>query len=157
MAVHAEDESRLRERCTIVRGGAEPAAHPEWRDAETAMRATRRLLALAGTARRRIHVLHVTTAEEMELLAAHRDIATVEVTPQHLTLAAPGCYQRLEAFAQMNPPIRDAPPSRGAVAGGGGRAGRLLGSDHAPHTREEKGGPIRRARRACRACRPWCR
>jgi dihydroorotase len=138
MAVHAEDEARLKSRFTIVAGGAAPAQHPQWRDVETAVSATRRLLALARGAGRRVHVLHVSTADELPLLADARDIATVEVTPQHLTLAAPGCYEELDAFAQMNPPIRDARHREAlwrAVAEG---LVDCIGSDHAPHTREEK-------------------
>ena len=141
VAVHAEDEERLRQRYTIVAGGAHPTRHPEWRDAETAVAATRRLLALAETARRRVHVLHVSTAEEMTLLAQHRDLVSVEVTPQHLTLAAPGCYEELESFAQMNPPIREARHREAlwrAVADG---IVDCIGSDHAPHTRDEKRKP----------------
>ena len=141
IAVHAEDEPRLRARYAIVQGGADPAAHAEWRDAETAINATRRLLDLGRGVRRRVHVLHITTAEEMELLAANRDIATVEVTPQHLTLAAPGCYEELGTFAQMNPPIRDAHHRDAlwrAVADG---VVDCVGSDHAPHTRDEKKRP----------------
>ncbi len=140
VAVHAEDEARLRERLALVRGGAEVDQHPVWRDEETAIRATTRLLRLARQAGRRVHVLHITTAQEMDLLAQHKDIATVEVTPQHLTLAAPECYQRLGSFAQMNPPIRGAEHQEGlwrAVAQG---IVDVVGSDHAPHSREEKAG-----------------
>ena len=140
VAVHAEDEPRLRERLSLVRGGADVAMHPVWRDEETAIRATTRLLRLAREAGRPVHVLHVTTAEEMELLAHHKDIATVEVTPQHLTLAAPDCYEELGTFAQMNPPIREARHRDGlwqAVTAG---VVDVVGSDHAPHTREEKAG-----------------
>lgn len=141
VAVHAEDEARLRQRYTIVAGGADPLCHAEWRDVETAVKATRRLLALAESASRRVHVLHVSTAEEMTLLAQHRDLATVEVTPQHLTLQAPDCYAELDSFAQMNPPIRDARHREAlwqAVADG---IVDCIGSDHAPHTREEKKKP----------------
>lgn len=141
VAVHAEDETRLRQRYTIVAGGADPARHAEWRDAETAIAATRRLLALAEAARRRVHVLHVSTGDEMALLAAHRDLASVEVTPQHLTLQAPDCYAELDSFAQMNPPIRDAKHREAlwrALADG---LVDCIGSDHAPHTREEKKKP----------------
>lgn len=141
IAVHAEDESRLRERFTIVQGGADPAMHAEWRDVTSAVEATRRLLTLADGIGRRVHVLHVSTAEELELLAAHRDLATVEITPQHLTLAAPECYAELDAFAQMNPPIRDRRHREAlwrAVAHG---LADCIGSDHAPHTREEKKQP----------------
>jgi len=141
VAVHSEDESRLRERKAIAEERADPAAHPDWRDAETAIRATRRLLALVAETGRRVHVLHITTAQEMELLAGARDRVTVEVTPQHLTLAAPECYEVLGSYAQMNPPIREA-AHRAALW----RAVRegvvdVIGSDHAPHTREEKTRP----------------
>jgi dihydroorotase len=88
-----------------------------------------------------VHLLHVTTAEEMDLLARHRDRATVEVTPQHLTLAAPECYETLGTLAQMNPPIRAARHRDAlwkAVADG---VVDVVGSDHAPHTLEEKGRP----------------
>ncbi|MBB4285813.1 dihydroorotase [Roseospira goensis] len=141
VAVHAEDEARLRERKAIAEERADPAAHPDWRDVETAVRATRRLLALARETGRRVHVLHVTTADEMEMLAEARDLATVEVTPQHLTLAAPDCYEGLGSFAQMNPPIRNAYHRAAlwrAVTDG---LVDVIGSDHAPHTREEKSLP----------------
>ncbi len=141
VAVHAEDEARMRERVGIAREGGDPRFHPEWRDVETARRATERLLRLARRAGRRVHVLHVTTAEEMPLLAAHKDIATVEVTPQHLTLSAPDCYERLGTLAQMNPPIREARHREAlwrAIADG---VVDVIGSDHAPHTREEKAKP----------------
>ncbi len=140
VAIHAEDEDRLRERLALVRDGAPVDQHPVWRDEETALRATRRILALARRAGRRIHVLHVTTADEMPVLAAAKDIATVEVTPQHLTLAAPECYERLGTFAQMNPPIRAAHHREALWRGLGQGIVDVIGSDHAPHTREEKAG-----------------
>ncbi len=141
MAVHCEDERRLRERFTIVEGGADPAMHPEWRDAQTAFLATKRLLELARGTRRRVHVLHVTTADEMALLKYYRDLATVEVTPQHLTLAAPECYELLDSFAQMNPPIRDARHRDALWTALEQGLVDCIGSDHAPHTREEKKRP----------------
>lgn len=141
VAVHCEDERRLKERFTIVEGGADVAMHPEWRDAETALAATRRLLALAKGAKRRVHILHVTTADEMALLRDHHDIATVEVTPQHLTLEAPRCYEELDQYAQMNPPIRDARHREALWAAVAGGLVDCIGSDHAPHTREEKNRP----------------
>lgn len=141
VAVHCEDEARLRERKALVANGADPVMHPEWRDAETALRATTRLLNLARAARRRVHVLHVTTAQEMDLLAAHKDLATVEVTPQHLTLSAPDAYQRLGTFAQMNPPIRSEEHRLALWRALDQGIVDVIGSDHAPHTREEKAKP----------------
>jgi dihydroorotase len=136
-AFHSEDEARLRERISLQREG-DSSSHSEWRDAEAALAATTRLLRLASAAGKRVHVLHVSTGEEMALLALHKDIASVEVTPQHLTLATPDAYEILGTKAQMNPPLRDRYHrerlwwglERGVVD--------VLGSDHAPHTLEEK-------------------
>ena len=137
VAFHAEDESRLIERKARAEVGR-PETHPHWRDAETARRATARLLGVASRLKRHVHLLHATTAEEMALLASHREIASVEVTPQHLTLVAPDCYERLSTLAQMNPPIRDAPHRAALWAAVRSRVVDVVGSDHAPHTRAEK-------------------
>ena len=115
-----------------------PETHPVWRDAEAARMSTERVLRLAREAGRRLHVLHVTTGDEIPLLAAAKDFATAETTPQHLTLSAPECYERLGTYAQMNPPIRD--ESHRQALWEAVREGVIdvIGSDHAPHTREEK-------------------
>jgi dihydroorotase len=138
VAVHAEDEPRLRERKVLLDAAAGAAQHPHLRDAETAVRATTRILRLAREAGRRIHVLHVTTADEVPLLAAHKDLVSCEVTPQHLTLSAPDCYERLGSRAQMNPPIREAAHTTGLWKGVRDGVFDVIGSDHAPHTLEEK-------------------
>ena len=104
---HAEDEYRLRERKDLRREG-DPRSHPVWRDEIAALTATQRLVRIARETGKRVHVLHVTTAQEMEFLAGHKDVASVETTPHHLTLEAPDCYERLGTRAQMNPPVRDA-------------------------------------------------
>ncbi|MEQ8934687.1 MAG: amidohydrolase family protein, partial [Amphiplicatus sp.] len=98
-------------------------------------------LRLARETGRRIHVLHILTADEIPILAAAKDIATAEATPQHLTLAAPGCYEELKGFAQMNPPVRDARHRDGLWLGVAQGVIDVIGSDHAPHTREEKAKP----------------
>ncbi|UQV17895.1 dihydroorotase [Brevundimonas albigilva] len=138
---HSEDEYRLVERRGLARTG-DWTSHPEVRDAESAIRSTRRLVGLARETGARIHVLHVTTKDEMEYLRFHKDVATVEITPQHLTLVGPEAYERLGSYAQMNPPIRsqdhvDALWLWGMQQG----VADVLGSDHAPHTKEEKAKP----------------
>jgi dihydroorotase len=139
VAVHSEDEKRLRERRSLVEvEDARVHLHPLWRDVEVARRSTERLLRAARHAGRRVHVLHVTTAEEIELLREHQDLVTVEVTPQHLTLAAPDCYDRLGTYAQMNPPLREARHRDALWRAVEERIVDVIGSDHAPHTREEK-------------------
>ena len=136
-AFHCEDEARLDERKGEIEQGS-PASHPLWRDAITARRATSRLLRLARQAGKRVHVLHVSTMEEMELLAGARDFASVEVTPQHLILSAPEAYERLGTLAQMNPPIRSQDHRRALWEGLRQGIVDVIGSDHAPHTLEEK-------------------
>jgi len=136
-AFHSEDETRLRERMKLQREG-DPASHSEWRDPQAALASTERLLRLARRAGKRVHVLHVSTREEMALLALHKDIASVEVTPQHLTLAAPDAYQALGTKAQMNPPLRDRYHQERLWWGLSQGVVDVLGSDHAPHTLEEK-------------------
>ena len=138
VALHAEDEERLKERFALVADGASVAMHPVWRDVETALRATQRLLGIARQSGRRVHVLHITTGVEMALLAQNRDIASVEVTPQHLTLSADDCYEKLGTFAQMNPPIRDSGEQAALWRAINEGVVDVIGSDHAPHTREEK-------------------
>lgn len=136
-AFHSEDEARLVERRDERITGV-PTSHPVWRDEQTAIKSTKRLLRLAREAGKRIHVLHVTTEEEMQLLAAHRDLASVEVTPQHLTFASPDVYERLGTLAQMNPPIREVRHRSGLWDGLVTGVVDVIGSDHAPHTIEEK-------------------
>ena len=137
---HSEDEYRLVERRSLAREG-DWTSHPEVRDAESAIRSTRRLCGLARELGKRIHVLHVTTAEEIAFLAGQKDVATVEVTPQHLTLESPEAYIRLKGLAQMNPPIREARHVVGLWKGIAQGVVDVLGSDHAPHTLEEKARP----------------
>jgi dihydroorotase len=134
---HAEDEHRLNERKPIRIEG-DPRSHPVWRDETAALLATERLVRVARETGARVHVLHITTAQEIEFLKNHKDVASAEATPHHLTLEAPECYERLGTFAQMNPPVRDA--AHKAAIWHGVQQGIIdvLGSDHAPHTREEK-------------------
>lgn len=135
-AFHSEDEARLRVR-RGERRADDPSSHPVWRDAETARLSTERLLRLARAAGAKVHVLHISTAEELPLLAAHRDIATVEVTPHHLTLTDAD-YARLGTRLQMNPPVRDAATRDALWAAIASGLVDVLGSDHAPHTVAEK-------------------
>lgn len=136
-AFHSEDEFRLIERRPLARPG-DWSSHPEVRDVEAAVSSTTRLLRIARAAGKRIHVLHISTAEEMEILKNNKDVASVEVLPNHLTLAAPDCYERLAGKAQQNPPIRDQRHQDGLWAALRAGIVDVIGSDHAPHTLEEK-------------------
>jgi dihydroorotase len=140
VAFHCEDEARLNARRPFQVEG-DPTSHSVWRDPEAAVMATRQLLAMAREAGARVHILHVSTAGEMEVLAEYRDVATVEVTPHHLMLTAPAAYERLGTLAQMNPPLRgeaDCAAIWDALAQG---LVDTIGSDHAPHLLDAKAKP----------------
>ena len=136
-AFHAEDEYRLNERKNLRIEG-DTRSHPVWRDETAALMATQRLVNLARETGKRIHVLHISTKEEIEYLRDHKDVASCEATPHHLTMAAPECYERLGTLAQMNPPVRDASHRDRIWNGISQGIIDVLGSDHAPHTLEEK-------------------
>ncbi|WP_207540445.1 dihydroorotase [Sabulicella rubraurantiaca] len=140
IAYHSEDEYRLRERKPNYQSGMPHRMHAEWRDVECAFLGTRRLMALARKTGRPAHILHVSTAEELEYLADYRDICTVEVLMNHLT-QTDEAYDRLGGYAVMNPPIRDKRHLEAAWAAV--RDGRVdvVGSDHAPHSRAAKERP----------------
>ncbi|RUW51152.1 dihydroorotase [Mesorhizobium sp. M8A.F.Ca.ET.182.01.1.1] len=135
-AFHSEDEFRLRERLG-ERIEGDPSSHPVWRDEIAALRCTERLVRIARDVRARIHVLHISTAEEILFLEQHKDVATCEATPHHLTLSADD-YARLGTLIQMNPPVRDKRHRDGVWHGIAQGIVDVLGSDHAPHTLAEK-------------------
>lgn len=144
--VHSEDEARMRERRHIATDSQDVHMHPVWRDAESALISTKRLIGLARKTGRKVHVLHVSTGEEMDFLKEQKsqvapDEITVEVLPQHLTLFAPDCYDRLKNYAQQNPPIREKRHLDRIWKALLDGTVDVIGSDHAPHTREEKERP----------------
>ncbi len=138
-AFHSEDEARLNER-KLLRVPGDPSSHPVWRDAITALRCTERLIRLAREAQAQVHVLHVSTRDEMDTLAEAKDVATCEATPHHLTLSAED-YPRLGTKLQMNPPVRDPEHREGIWRGLSQGVVDVVGSDHAPQTLEEKAKP----------------
>ena len=140
VSFHSEDEDRLNARKGERREG-DPSSHPVWRDPTAAVLCTERLMRLARAAGKRVHVLHVATADEMPILARHKDVATAEVTPHHLSLGDAEDYERLGTLAQINPPVRDAAQRAGIWAGVASGVVDTIGSDHAPHSLEEKARP----------------
>jgi len=138
VAIHAEDEERLKSRKHIAEASHDVKDHPNWRDAETALMASKRAVRLAREAGRPIHLLHITSADEMAFLSNHKDIATIEVTPHHLTLSAPECYKNIGTLAQINPPIRDKHHQEALWQAVRNGLVDTIGSDHAPHTLDEK-------------------
>lgn len=141
VAIHAEDEQRLRERRQLVEADQDVRQHPVWRDVDSALLATKRIVALSEKTGRRLHVLHISTEEEIVFLAEHKHHVSVEVTPHHLTMSAPECYERLGSLAQMNPPVREKRHQDALWRAINNGIVDVVGSDHAPHTLEEKAKP----------------
>jgi len=139
-AFHSEDEARLIARMDVRRED-DPHSHTEWRDNEAALKCTKRLIHLARKTRAKVHILHISTAQEVAFLRDQKDVATVEMTPSHLTLFTPDAYDQLGTYAQLNPPIRDKQNQDRLWWGLNAGITDVLGSDHSPHTREEKDKP----------------
>jgi dihydroorotase len=138
IAFHSEDEYRLQARKPLFKSGDPYSNHMVWRDEECAFLGTRRLMALARKTGRPAHILHVSTAQEFDYLKDFRDISTCEVLLNHLTQVAPDCYERLEGFGVMNPPIRGAEHMAAAWRAVNDGTVDTIGSDHAPHARAKK-------------------
>ena len=137
VSIHSEDEEILNIRKKFIKKG-DVHSHPEWRNSETAMSSTRRVVKIAERYNKKIHVLHVTTREEVDFLAMHKKNVTFETTPQHLTMYAPDCYDKLGTYAQMNPPLRTKEHYDRLWTAIKNNIEDVLGSDHAPHTQENK-------------------
>ena len=138
IAYHSEDEYRLQARKPLFKSGDPYTCHMEWRDEECAFLGTRRLMALARATGRPAHILHVSTAQELDYLKDFRDLATCEVLVNHLTQVAPDCYERLQGFGVMNPPIRGVEHMEAAWRAIRDGTVDTVGSDHAPHPRAKK-------------------
>jgi dihydroorotase len=137
ISIHSEDEEILNLRKKFIKEG-DVHSHPEWRNIECAISSTRRVVKIAERYNKQIHVLHVTTKDEVDFLAMHKKNVTFEITPQHLTLYAPDCYDKLGTFAQMNPPIRKKEHYDRLWEAVKNSIVDVLGSDHAPHSKEDK-------------------
>jgi dihydroorotase len=137
VSIHSEDEEILNLRKKFIKEG-DVHSHPEWRNTECAISSTRRVVKIAERYNKQIHVLHVTTKDEVDFLAMHKKNVTFEITPQHLTLYAPDCYDKLGTFAQMNPPIRKKEHYDRLWVAIKNSVVDVLGSDHAPHSIEDK-------------------
>ena len=137
VSIHSEDEEILNIRKKFIRKG-DVHSHPEWRNSECAMSSTRRVVKIAERYDKKIHILHVSTKEEVDFLAMHKKNVTFETTPQHLTLFAPDCYDELGTYAQMNPPLRTKEHYDRLWTAIKNDIVDVLGSDHAPHLKSNK-------------------
>jgi dihydroorotase len=142
IAVHAEDQMIMMNNFKSILGSSRDVAmHCKWRSPESCLSATRRVVNLARKHKRRVHILHITTREEMEFLSKNKDVASVELLANHLTLNAPECYENLGTLAQQNPPIREKHHQEALWNALNNNIVDIIASDHAPHTLEEKSAP----------------
>jgi len=137
VAVHSEDEEILKIRKKLIEEG-NVSSHPIWRNEEVAMSSTRRIVKIAKRFNKKAHILHVTTKEEVDFLSQNKGNITFEITPQHLTIYAPDCYNKLGTYAQMNPPLRDKSHYDRLWYAVRNNYNDTIGSDHAPHLKINK-------------------
>ncbi len=137
VAVHSEDEEILNKNKKLIKSG-DVHSHPIWRSEECAISSTRRIVRIAKKYNKKAHVLHITTKQEVDFLSQHKGNITFEITPQHLTIYAPDCYNKLGTYAQMNPPIRDKSHYDRLWYAVKNNLNDTIGSDHAPHLKVNK-------------------
>ena len=137
VAVHSEDEEILNKNKKLIKDG-DVHSHPIWRSEECAVSSTRRIVRIAERYNKKAHVLHITTKQEIDFLSQHKGNITFEITPQHLTIYAPDCYDKLGTYAQMNPPIRDKSHYERLWYAVKNNYNDTIGSDHAPHLKVNK-------------------
>ena len=140
VAVHSEDEEILKLRKKLIENG-NVKTHPVWRNEEVAISSTRKIVKIAKRLNKKAHILHVTTKEEVDFLSQNKGNVTFEITPQHLTIYAPDCYDNLGSYAQMNPPIRDKSHYDRLWYAVRNNYNDTIGSDHAPHLKINKEKP----------------
>ena len=139
IAVHAEDQYMMDENKKEILGDStDVSMHCIWRSPESCLSATTRVVELAKKHERRVHILHITTTQEMDYLKKNKEYASVEVLANHLSLHAPECYERLGTLAQQNPPIREKHHQDALWNAVNDGTVDILASDHAPHTLDEK-------------------
>jgi len=137
VSVHSEDEEILNMNKKLINEG-DVHSHPIWRSEECAISSTRRIVRIAEHYKKKAHILHVTTKQEIDFLSQHKGNITFEITPQHLTMYAPDCYDKLGTYAQMNPPLRDKSHYDRLWYGVKNNLNDTIGSDHAPHLKKNK-------------------
>jgi len=137
VSVHSEDEEILDKNKKLIKDG-DVHSHPVWRSEECAISSTRRIVKIANRYKKKAHILHITTKQEVDFLSQHKGNITFEITPQHLTIYAPDCYDKLGTYAQMNPPIRDKSHYDRLWYAIKNNFNDTIGSDHAPHLKKNK-------------------
>ncbi len=140
ICAHCEDESTVRANAAALDGGKDVADHSRIRDNRAALISTKRAVDLAERHKHQFHVLHVSTAEEVEFLRGTSDLISAEACPHHLFFSI-NDYPRLGSLIQMNPSIKSKADTEGVWQGLMDGTIEVIATDHAPHTMEEKRQP----------------
>lgn len=147
VAVHAEDEEVMQKLKAKHLGATDPAVHSKIRHREAAIVAVKQAIALAEKFRTKLYIAHVSTLDELELIrqAKKKNIQVyAEVTPHHLHLTQEH-YSTHGTLVQMNPPVRTQDDIEALWEGIADGTIDTIGSDHAPHTLDEKKRPYGKA------------
>jgi len=147
VSVHAEDEEMIETNRKAYQGALKPSAHSKIRHPDAALKATRQAIALSEKHGTRLCILHVSTAAEVDAIRAAKARGApvyAEATPHHLFLDESD-YSTLGTKGQVNPPLRTPLDREGLWAGIHDGTIDFIGTDHAPHTLEEKGAPFGQA------------
>lgn len=141
LVFHAEDEECIeKHRAEVMADGddVEPIAHSRIRDPKCALKMVKRLCELAKDHNRPIHICHVSTEAEIDVINEYRGVGvTCEVAPHHLVLSEDD-YDYLGNFIKVNPPVRSQVDVFGLWKCLKMGMIDIIATDHAPHTSEEK-------------------
>ena len=140
ICAHCEDETTVQQNQAKLGNTNRIADHSNIRDEAAAVTATRRALDLAKRHNHRFHVLHVSTAAEIPIIADHRDLITAELCPHHWHFNVDD-YARLGSLIQMNPSIKTKSDNTRLWQALLDGIIQVVATDHAPHTLEEKSQP----------------
>ena len=142
IAIHSEDEQVLNETAKTIKN-PNFSDHPNMRPVKAAVTSTNKAINFALKYKKRLHVLHLSTSEEVKIIRKIKNtgLVTSETTPQHLLLSAPDIYDDIGSYAQMNPPIREKYHQEELWKGLFDGTINCIATDHAPHTIQEKNKP----------------
>lgn len=134
--VHAENEARIQERAKAMAGSTDIKSHAEIRDCECAKIAAHDAIALREKIGNKLHIAHMSTASELDLIEEHaHENLSCEVAPHHLYFSMDDME---DAYLKMNPPLRHGADLRRLWEGVRAGSVNCIATDHAPHTKEEK-------------------
>lgn len=149
---HAEDETVITENYKkfvdeVGEDGLTVEHHSKIRSVEAARRAVELVCSLAEKYKKRLHVAHISTEAELEVIMKYKEkgvMVTCEVAPHHLSFNTDD-YEKLGNLIKVNPPIRSSENLFAMWKGLKFGHIDIIATDHAPHTLEEKGQPYLKA------------